>query len=189
MIIKHIHANVGIFNGSLYFTVDNRLLRVGVSTPNYNDYNEWRLDEWCLSKDPYNPDGNQIELSPYKFIDIEINNIDLKMLEYSSSLSDLNNEYEIDSELIKSYSDIDLYLSGIKYSNNNRMSIYIESKNDYINLDSFDESKETPFQKVFFKILEGFRNGFKQKIIDEEENKIKQKKLNTKLIKDAFEKL
>ena len=43
--IKHTHADVGMFNGFLYFIVDNRLFRVSVGTPHFNDYGEWRLIE------------------------------------------------------------------------------------------------------------------------------------------------
>ena len=38
--VKHIHQNVNLFSGCLYFLVKEHLLIVEVGTPHYNDYNE-----------------------------------------------------------------------------------------------------------------------------------------------------
>lgn len=161
MVIKHIHASVGAFNGSLYFLVDNRLLRVGVGTPLFNDYNEWRLDEFTISSEPYNPEGNAVELQPFEFSDIEIDDSDLRMIEFGSKLSDVN--YDFDEEEYKNlreeFPDVDPYISGIMYKTRKRMTI---SGEDFegINLTKWHQGRKTSFQKVFFPILEQFRIGY-----------------------------
>jgi hypothetical protein len=80
--IKHIHANVGTFNGTLYFVVNNKLMLISVSTPNFNDYGEWRISEITISKDDYKPEENDVSsLLPYDIKTIEITE---KELEYIS---------------------------------------------------------------------------------------------------------
>lgn len=63
--IKCIHAGIGFFNGFIYFLLDNKLLSMEVCTPNFNDYNEFRISDFRLSNEDYKPEDNEIELTPY----------------------------------------------------------------------------------------------------------------------------
>lgn len=65
--IKHIHQDVSHFNGRLYFTLDGRLLILTVGTPNFNDYGEWRLEEFKFSKFPYDPEGDEASVILSKY--------------------------------------------------------------------------------------------------------------------------
>jgi hypothetical protein len=162
MKIKHIHANVGVFNGTLFFVVDGRLLNVRVGTPNYNDYNEWRLSEFTLSTEPYNPEDNTVELTPYNIEDIEIDESGLRMLEYGTKLSDINYKFE-DGEAEKckaEFPDINLYIAGVMYSDKVGMSFYIEEIDVWLYPEDRVKERESIFQKIFFPILEGFQKEY-----------------------------
>lgn len=159
MKIKHIHANVGLFNGSLYFLVDNRLLQVSVGTPHFNDYNEWRISEINFSLFPYNPKDNEVELTPFKIKDIEINDEDLKMLNFIAKWGENHDKFEKGEfkKLKKQFPDVVDNLAGCIYKGDKRMTIIGE---DYqINLADWEKGEKTSFQKVFYPILEGFRLG------------------------------
>lgn len=78
--IKHIHAQVGTFNGFLYFTVNNKLMVLTVGTPMFNDYKEWRISDITISEKDYVPEGNTVEFKPFNIVDIVINDEELNYL-------------------------------------------------------------------------------------------------------------
>jgi hypothetical protein len=159
MKITHIHARVGAFNGFLFFVVDGRLLRVDVGTPMFNDYNEWRISDWNMSKAPYNPDEDDVELTPYKnFPEIEITDKELRMLDTSTSISlgKITDDSEVEA-FNAEFPDVDS-ISGVMYKYQRRMVIYSSEKE--IKMTDWDKKKDkTSFEKVFFPILENFRLG------------------------------
>lgn len=162
--IKHIHADVGYYNGALYFVVDNRLLQIRVGTPNFNDYGEWRISEFFLSKLPYNPADNKVELKPYENIkSIFINQTDLEFLDLLS-FSDNDDYTEDRAEKIKQVlgDNFDEYTSevaGGRFKYQKQLSI-IRSK-DVIKMSDWRKIKNPPsHEKILYPILEGFRIGY-----------------------------
>jgi hypothetical protein len=159
--IKHIHADVTYFNGSLYFLVDNRLLVVHVGTPNFNDYGEWRINEFKLSKLPYNPLDNTVTLKPYdNFKSVFINKTDLEFLDKMSFDDEITYEKV---EEIKNYlgDNFETYTSNVcgRFKHHKQMSI-IRSK-DTIKMSDWRKIKNPPsFEKILYPILEGFRLGY-----------------------------
>lgn len=176
--IKHTHAQVGHFNGSLYFIVDNRLLRVGVHTPNFNDFGEWRLDGFVLSDVPYDPSTNTVSLTPYSnFKDIKINETDLKFLDlFSKTHKDDITDKEINS-IIKILHEIspnfNPSLAGGRYKGEKDFTIFNDIEYEdgsstredikYKKWKSIDESLKTPFEKIFYPILYQFRKEYLKK--------------------------
>lgn len=169
MKITHIHARVGTFNGSLYFVIDGRLLRIEVGTPMFNDYNEWRISDWNMSKAPYNPEENDEELTPYKdFPEIEITEKELRMLDTLTSISfgkiTDDSEVEAFNTEFPDVSDI----CGIMYKGRKRMTIHDWENDKTIKMSDWDKKKDkTSFEKVFFPILENFRIGYLERIKSE----------------------
>lgn len=82
-IIKHIHQSIGMFNGTLYFTLNNKLLTIDVITPSFNDFYEWRLQEMSISEEDYKPSENTIELTPFKMKDIIISDAEAEFISLS----------------------------------------------------------------------------------------------------------
>jgi hypothetical protein len=162
--IKHIHAGVTYFNGALYFVVDNRLLHIGVSTPNFNDYGEWRISGFNLSKLPYNPLDNKVELKPYEnFKNIFINQADLDFLDlmsYDDGDSHTDEHVEKIKEALgdkfETYTD---ELAGGRFKYQKQISII--RSNDIIKMSVWRKIKNPPsFEKILYPILEGFRLGY-----------------------------
>lgn len=94
MQITSVHANVGVFNGAVYLLVDDRLLSMTVCTPNFNDYNEFRLDNIRLAQENYQPEGNTVELAPYDIEPFEIDEKELAFLDkwFASEEVEFENE-------------------------------------------------------------------------------------------------
>lgn len=63
-LIESVHSEVGHFNGSLYFKLNNRLLVLNVGTPSFNDYSEWRIGDMSYALKDYDPSGDEVELKP-----------------------------------------------------------------------------------------------------------------------------
>lgn len=135
-LIESIHAEIGNFNGFLYFKVDNRLLTLSVSTPNFNDYSEWRISDFSYASEEYNPDGNTVELKPIdNFEPIQLSNKELEFLNlfsekdhstFDKNINDFISNHEdainpylyLDSTLLSSYIDLDSKLAHQIYKSN-----------------------------------------------------------------------
>lgn len=99
--LKHIHADVGVFNGFLYFTLDNKLLKMDVATPHFNDFGEWRINEITISSDDYKPEGNDVSLTPFDISDIKLSDKELTFFKNCFS-----NDYELYEKYLKNNKDI-----------------------------------------------------------------------------------
>lgn len=171
--IKHIHAHVSIFNGYLYFIVKDRLFKVGLSTPNFNDYGEWRLDSFYLSTEPYNPETNTVELKPYpKFKTVSINEEDFLYMEAISKIHNDDDLTDVErAQIIEKHGEVidcSNYRGGIIEGESKHgftMIVWNDEKKDnlYIRMKDWrkleDELKH-PFEKIFFPIMESFRKGY-----------------------------
>jgi len=81
-LIESVHLAVGTFGGTLYFKLNGRLLVIDVSTPNFNDYSEWRIKDFLYAEGSYNPDDNDCVVAPIKnFKPISISNKEVEFLE------------------------------------------------------------------------------------------------------------
>lgn len=78
MKITHTHSNIGVFNGWVYFLIGDRLASIEVCTPNFNDYNEWRLRDLRISSEAYVTED--VELTPYKIPDYDIDEDEFNFL-------------------------------------------------------------------------------------------------------------
>ena len=109
MKIVHIHSNIGVFNGSVYFLIGDRLASIEVCTPNFNDYNEWRLRNFRISPEPYITED--IKLTPYKIPDYEIDEDEMEfLLKYFSVDSYDEDNLSPDDPLLQ-YLDDDIMIS------------------------------------------------------------------------------
>lgn len=94
-VIEHLHAQVGTFNGTLYFTLNNKLLILSVSTPNFNDYGEWRIGDMTLATGDYDPSGNDVELNPFSIPPIAISDKELSFMEgYFTDSDEFYEQYQ-----------------------------------------------------------------------------------------------
>lgn len=98
MQITSLHASIGTFNGTIYFLVDGRLLTMEVCTPNFNDYNEFRISDIRLAKKEYEPEGNTVYLTPYDIKPFEIDEKELAFLDKWFTSSEIDFENEADNE-------------------------------------------------------------------------------------------
>lgn len=173
--VKHMHENVGVFNGSLYFLIKEHLFRVDVGTPHYNDYNEWRLSDFTISQDPYDASGNEVELVPYeKFEPIFISEDDFNFLLTASKAMNGDLSEEEHEELNKKDSYFAEYgeeLSGVRYKDFDDLHFYnqeTDSEIYYLDWVNKDENDKTPFEKIFYPIINGFMKGYCNKHYKEE---------------------
>lgn len=185
--IEHIHADVKNFNGFLYFTVDNKLMRVEVGTPMFNDYNEWRIYEMSISEEDYEPRLDK-ELSPFEIADIEITENELEYLKlFFTSGKDQSFEERFYDEIFPN-SDVEIPclfanpFSAIIYEGNIlKYGIYdfekvktedvIDFKNtdfkeitkeDWINKESITE--KNGFYNILILMMEGYVNSYLKSI-------------------------
>lgn len=164
--IKHIHANLSIFNGQLCFVVDNRLMTVSVITPNFNDFGEWRVRDIHISSKPYDPSTNEVELNPMKFPDIEVSDKCIKYLD-AISVDDMTDE-EAD-EFLKLYPDNQNETAGGYCKGESVMTIAIDDDEpdgmptrEFIKYDKWLESPEkSEYTQVAYPILYNFSKNFK----------------------------
>lgn len=132
--LQHIHANVGLFNGILYFTLDNKLLTMEVITPHFNDYGEWRIKEIFISDDDYNPEENTVELVPFAIQDIQLNDKELSFVkncftkDYDRCDKYLENNKDISSPF--DYTGDVLLASGF-YSGNDNLTHFIHKPDGF----------------------------------------------------------
>ena len=153
--ITHIHTNVNLFNGSMYFLLDNRILNISCCTPYFNDYSEYRIDGLILSKGDYDPSGNEVELKPYKgFTDIEITeeeyNFIKKYFEYSDDHFE-SLEVVSDDELSPYRYLGEPQLTSMFYENDPKTLVHVINKYSPSNEDYYEPEmdyitdKENPF--------------------------------------------
>jgi hypothetical protein len=151
--IKHIHASITYFNGFVYFVVDGRLLRVGISTPSYNDYGEWRLDEFRLSNGEYNPFENSIELTPYNIIDIDIDEMGLELLTDGSDGTDILN--------MDKFPDFNQYLACGKHEGDDFLTFFDDTdennRKEVKYTDWLLKEDKTTFEKIFYPLMSNIR--------------------------------
>lgn len=162
--VKHIHANVGM-NGQLYYIVDDRLLIVSVCSPNFNDYGEFRIGEFKLSSEKYNPSANECKLNPYIIESFFINAEDLLYLDtlsaylfsaYDSPKRDANYKTFIDKYVEPD--EIEEELCGGILKNKD---IVIIKDNEYITQEKWNKSEsKSHFEKIAYPLLYGFISGY-----------------------------
>jgi hypothetical protein len=166
--IKHIHSNVGVYNGSLCFAVDDRLLFVEVGTPHFNDFNEWRISEFRLSSDKYIPEENDVVLTPYEDFDsIFINEKDLEYLTTSSKI--FNYKYEATDEETKAFEEefgeFDEELAGVLYKDFDDLHIYnkeTDSEIYYLDWANDENENKTIHEKIFYPIINNYMKGYRK---------------------------
>lgn len=151
--IKHIHAEVGNFNGFLYFTIDNKLMTVEVGTPMFNDFNEWRISGISIADQDYDPSQNTVELVPFDIADIYINAEELTYLktffsEVEANIDEYLNHNPNAFEPFLNYDSFAaiLYKEGLKHTINDYKTVVVE---DYKELQSigYKEVLETEWVK------------------------------------------
>lgn len=154
-ILKNIHSSVGSLNGSLYFTLNERLLRIDIGTPNFNDYNEWRLEGINYSPLLYNEKENSGKLKPLGMKNISLNCDDLIFLEILSELINSDRFVMSDDELFL-FNEINKYnvdLTGEMYKGNRFL---FNEGNTYGLIDYATwktKEEKTSFEKIFYPIL------------------------------------
>lgn len=90
--VKHIHLGDNGFSGIIGFVVDNRLFNFNFISPSFNDYAEIRITSAAISLEAYQPETNEVELTPSKSIpDFEITQKELDFLELYFSSDYVNN--------------------------------------------------------------------------------------------------
>lgn len=163
--IKHLHQDVGLFNGPLFFEIDNKLLEVFVNTPHFNDYGEWCLKTFRLATEPYDPSANTVELNPFEFSSIEINQLDYDFLVEASKFI---NEENSSADFMSKYPDFNEELVGGFSREDNDFIIRNDSDEDNIFHIPYSnwqkKSDKTSFEKIFYPILKQFRDGYKKKM-------------------------
>lgn len=168
--IKHIHSNVGGYNGGIYFLVDGRLLYVSVGTPHFNDYNEWRISEFRLASEKYVAEDNEVELTPYEgFESVFINENDLEYLTTSSKIFNIN--YDATDEeaesFVKKFGEFDEELAGVLYKDFDDLHIYDKELDkevyylDWENSSDEDKDKNT-YNKIFYPIINSYMKGYRK---------------------------
>lgn len=81
--MKLIHHSASCYQIEATFLLNNRLLTLEIGTPNFNDYNEWRLSEIIFSSEDYKPEENEIELTPIEnFPEFELTDDEVKWLNF-----------------------------------------------------------------------------------------------------------
>jgi len=174
--LVHKHAEVGHYNGWLYFEVNERLVRVGVGTPNFNDYNEWRLSEFAISEDKHDPKDDNIKpenFKPLNIPDIEIDDNGIRMIELSYKYTNVNSSLTDDEllELKTKYPDCNAYLAGVMYEedfiftednmyNKNNEKSYEDRQVEFKKWDIKPNNEKTTFEKVFYPMLKAFAENY-----------------------------
>lgn len=96
--LEMVHMHIGMFQGGAGFLLDGRLIHFQFGTPNFNDYNEWRLNDIKFSNLPYDPSQNDIELTPVdNFKTIELTDRELEWLGHFFSF-EANEGFEEDKD-------------------------------------------------------------------------------------------
>lgn len=142
--ITSAHADIGAFNGYIYFIVNNKILSVEVCTPNFNDYNEFRLINLRVSGREYEPEENSTTPIPYIISDLVIDKEELEYLlkwfttDWGDKEIDMDN---LPKDSPFNYLDpYDNLLVSVNYDTGYRH--LINEPNSYqIELDSFDNNK------------------------------------------------
>lgn len=119
--LKIIHCWKSMFQGGLYFVLDNRMMHFEFINPAFNDYNEIRLSLDFYSMEQYNLDENDSKLYvDDSFIDYEISdnlfNVFNKISKHLSD-EDYDNNYNL-AESIKNEYNMSIFfeISGVVYS-------------------------------------------------------------------------
>lgn len=88
--LETIHLDDSFYNCRAFFLLDGRLLQFNIGTPNFNDYDEWRLDSIVYADEPYEPEANDVNLKPISnFPDIFLSDEEVEWLgHFFSPLSD-----------------------------------------------------------------------------------------------------
>lgn len=164
--IKHIHQDVSHFNGRLYFTLDGRLLILTVGTPNFNDYGEWRLEEFKFSKFPYDPEGDEAPLTPYEIEDIIINETEFN--EFESVCDVWRGDSGLTQDEIKKFNSEHSNWKGEMacgtYKDNDFLTIFndddVYNRKDVHYPDWESSTDKTLFERIFYPIMKGFVNQY-----------------------------
>lgn len=114
MEITPLHSGIGVFNGTLYFLLNERLLTIEVGTPNFNDYNEFRFRELMLSPEKYKPEENTIEIEPFDFKPFTIDQKELEYLERWFSNNEIGEDEDI-SDSPYHYLDADTLMTSVNF--------------------------------------------------------------------------
>lgn len=158
-ILKNIHNGVNKLNGSLWFVVDNSLLKVNIITPEFNDYFEWRIDHFTYSPLPYNPDGDTLNFTPLDMEDIILDSEDLIFLKLVGT--QFNDAFSLDENQFKLVQKInsmpdDAVLNG-KFVFSTNIFVFNYSLHGDIKSISWvewvEKTEKTSFEKIFFPIL------------------------------------
>lgn len=92
-LIESLHSEVDENEGVLYFTINNRLLILKLEAPELNDSGQWRVADVSLSPEDYDPEENEVELSPLStFVPVEISDKDFEFIETYFVMDDITEE-------------------------------------------------------------------------------------------------
>jgi len=98
--IKHLHSGIDNINGNLYFEVDDKLMVMFVSTPEFNNSGEWNIYEFKILNES-SENHKMLDLKPYNIADISLSEKEFKFLKKISDKPNYEKYPEYEGKLLR----------------------------------------------------------------------------------------